>query len=111
MVYTDIEDVDNYDNIYQTDLCGWVGQLGYNKESAYGANVYTADSDETVKAVGFYATGKNTEYEIYIVPEFTGTDSLKKGQRAASGKLENAGYYTIDLKKKSMWQRARNLLW
>lgn len=99
VVYTDIEGVDNYDNIYQSDLCGWVGQLGYNKESAYGANVYTAESDETVEAVGFYATGKNTEYEIYVVPEFKGTDSLKKGQRAASGKLENAGYYTIDLKK------------
>ena len=27
-----IEDVDNYDNIYQSDLCGWVGKMGYEKE-------------------------------------------------------------------------------
>ena len=99
VVYTDIEDIDNYSGIYQSDLCGWVGQLGYNKETAYGANVYTAKKDEAVEAVGFYATGKNTEYEIYIVPEFKDTDSLQKGQRAASGKLENAGFYTVDLKK------------
>ena len=25
-VYTDIESADNYDNIYQSDLCGWGGQ-------------------------------------------------------------------------------------
>jgi len=29
VVYTRVEDNDNYDNIYQSDLCGWVGQLGY----------------------------------------------------------------------------------
>jgi C1A family cysteine protease len=27
MVYTSVEDKNNYDNIYQIDLCGWVGQL------------------------------------------------------------------------------------
>lgn len=99
VVYTRIEDVDNYDKIYQSDLCGWVGQLGYNRESAYGANVYTAGSNEAVEAAGFYATGKNTEYEIFVVPEFTGTDSLLKGQKVAAGKVENAGYYTIDFDK------------
>ena len=95
VVYTNIENVDNYDHIYQADLCGWVGQLGYNKDSAYGANVYTAESNQTVDAAGFYATGKNTEYEVYVVPQFTGADSLDSGQKVADGKFENAGYYTI----------------
>lgn len=30
VVYTRVEDNDNYDNIYQSDLCGWVGQLVMN---------------------------------------------------------------------------------
>ncbi|MFR8427584.1 MAG: lectin like domain-containing protein [Roseburia inulinivorans] len=47
-MYTGIEDSDNYDHIYQSDLCGWVGQLGYNKESIYGANVYTAESNQNL---------------------------------------------------------------
>ena len=46
VVYTDIENTDNYDHIYQSDLCGWVGQLGYNKDSIYGANVFTAEGNE-----------------------------------------------------------------
>ena len=97
VVYTGIEDVDNYDNIYQSDLCGWVGQLGYNKESVYGANVYTAGGDENLEAVSFYATGKDSEYEIFVVRNFVDESSLQNKIPVASGKLSNAGYYTIEL--------------
>lgn len=96
LVYTDVEDTNNYDSIYQTDLCGWVGHLGFNKESIYGANVYTAEQDEAVTAAGFYATGKNTEYEIYIAKDFEDKADLSERQKVASGKLDNAGYYTIE---------------
>lgn len=96
VVYTGIEETDNYDNIYQSDLCGWVGQLGYTQESLYAANVYTAAQKETVKAAGFYATGKETSYELYIVKNFKNKDSLSERTLVASGKVANAGYYTID---------------
>ena len=96
VVYTGIEETDNYNHIYQSDLCGWIGQLGYNKESIFGANVYTAGSDEELKAVSFYATGKNSEYEIYVVKNFEDETSFQNKVPVASGKLNNAGYYTID---------------
>mgnify|MGYP004521325681 FL=1 len=95
VVYTKIEDSNNYDNIYQSDLCGWVGQLGYNKESIYGANIFTAESDETLKASGFYATGKDSEYQLYVVKNFKDETSLTNMVQVASGKLSSAGYYTI----------------
>lgn len=95
VAYTGIEEADNYDRIYQSDLCGWVGQLGYNKDSVYGANVYTAQSEETLRAAGFYATGKETSYELYIVKDFENTDSLQKRISVATGSVANAGYYTI----------------
>lgn len=99
VVYTRIEETDNYDNIYQSDLCGWVGQLGYTQDSLYAANVYTAAGKETVKAAGFYATGKETSYELYVVKNFQNEDSLADRVLAASGKVANAGYYTIDFEK------------
>lgn len=40
IVYTGIEPTDNYDNIYQSDLCGWVGQIGYGEDTAWFANAY-----------------------------------------------------------------------
>ena len=99
VVYTRVEDNDNYDNIYQSDLCGWVGQLGYECDTAYFSNVYTAQSDEELKALGFYATGKDTSYEIYYVDNFEGTESFCNKVYLQSGKLTNEGYYTVDLNK------------
>lgn len=99
VVYTRVENTDNYDHIYQSDLCGWVGQLGYNKESMYGANVYTAKGDEELVAAGFYATGKDSQYEIYVVQDFSDEKSLEQMIPVASGKLSNAGYYTVDFNR------------
>lgn len=99
VVYTGIEETDNYSKIYQSDLCGWVGQLGYGKDNAYGANVYTAESDEVLRAAGFYATGKETSYELYVVKDFKDTYSLSGRTKVAEGTLTNAGYYTIEFGK------------
>ena len=99
LAYTRVEDKDNYDNIYQSDLCGWVGKLGYEKESMYGANVFTAKSNEEVVAAGFYATAPDTEYKVYVVSDFTGVNSFRNRQLVAEGVLEDAGYYTVDFEK------------
>ncbi len=99
VVYTGIEETDNYEAIYQSDLCGWVGQIGFNKESVYGANVFEAKENHKVKAAGFYATGKDTEYEVYVVRNFENETSFTRKEKVASGKLDNAGYYTIPFSK------------
>lgn len=99
IVCTNIEDTDNYDKIYQSDLCGWVGQIGFQKESVYGANVYTAGGKESLAAVGFYAIGKNTEYSVYLARDFKDADSLKRGEKIAEGSFNNAGFYTVCMKK------------
>ena len=99
VVYTGVASVTNYDNIYQSDLCGWVGQMGYEGDTAYFSNVYTANSEETLKAVSFYATGKSTEYEIYFVDNYQDTSSFDNKVFVKKGTFTNAGYYTVDLDK------------
>ncbi len=42
LAYSRVEAPDNYDFLYQTDDCGWVGQQGYSSETCWFANVYTA---------------------------------------------------------------------
>lgn len=93
--YCDVEPADNYDVIHQSDLGGWTGQIGYGQASCMGANLYMAEADESVCAAGFYALGKNTEYELFFVPDYQSDDSLAKRIPVASGTLESAGYYTI----------------
>ena len=99
-VYTKIEDDDNYDHIYQYDPCGWIGRVGYNKNHAFFANIFTAEGEEDLKAVSFYATGPDTSYKVYVETEVGPNDSsiisLRHDPRA-EGKLKNAGYYTVRL--------------
>lgn len=97
VVYSKVEEKDNYDFIYQSDLLGWIGQLGYKREKAYFANVYETKGKETLKAVSFYATGEDTQYEVYVVRDFRDTQSFKQRELVAVGEMKEAGYYTIEL--------------
>ena len=99
VVFSGVEEAGNYDRIYQSDYCGWVGQLGYGNEKGYFSNVYTAQEEEVLSAVGFYATGKNTEYEVFVVHDFKGTESFAEKIAVKEGKVKNAGYYTVELKE------------
>ncbi len=102
IAYTCVEEPDNYDALYQSDLCGWVGQLGYGEETAWAANVYTARQAEAVVAAGFYATGEDTDYQIYLLrhaPEDPREALQERTDLLAEGRLRQAGYYTIPLKE------------
>lgn len=96
VVYTRVGAADNYDKIYQSDLLGWIGQLGFGKEEAYFANVYTAGDNEELKAVAFYATDKNTDFEVYVVRNYKNMESLKDREFVVAGGTKYAGYYTVD---------------
>ena len=97
LVYTEVEEPDNFDVLYQSDLCGWLGQLGYGDGEAYFANVYEAKAGEQVEAVGFYGTGPNTEYEVFLIEDAGKNGELKLGKRAAAGRFDRAGFYTVRL--------------
>lgn len=97
VAYTKLECADNYDHIYQTDVCGWQGQQGYDQESCYFANVYRSEGEELLEAVGFYTTDKDSEYKIYVVKQFEDVDSFEKRELLMQGIITNSGYYTVEL--------------
>ena len=97
LAYTRVDDTDNYDTVYQSDLCGWSGQIGYNSNTGYFANVYETQGTQELQAVGFYATGGDTEYRLAVVPDFQDADSLKGLAYLQGGYLQYSGFYTIEL--------------
>ena len=99
ILYSGVETAENYDYIYQSDLCGWVGQLGYGKDNAYFANVYTAKEREELSAVGFYATGPDTSYDVFTVTGVDGSAQFGRRRLAASGQVKHAGFYTVPLER------------
>lgn len=96
IVYTRIESKSNYDHIYQSDWLGWVGRIGYGKDTAYFSNVYTAEDIQKLEAVSFYATGMDTSYEIYVIESFESVDDFQNMTFVDRGGLDYSGYYTID---------------
>ena len=105
--YCGIEPADYYDRNYQSDFCGWTGQMGFGEPDAWMANVYTAESDETLEAVGFYATAPDTEYEVYVFDGDSFREDVENnvkfqpdsGKVLASGTVTDAGFYTVSLAK------------
>ena len=99
--YTDVEQTDNYDAVYQYDLCGWLGTMGFEgNDSAYFSNVFYAKDNENLQAVGFYAAKENLNYEVFVCGRYDGKISLNdRTHVAADGILKNQGYYTIRLDK------------
>ena len=96
----DYESVDNYDNNYQYDGTVSLGQLQYRgKTSCYNANVFTTQTTEDLKAVGFYTTQPGMAYEIQVYRNVT--DGSPMGTAVFStpitGVEEYAGYHTVEL--------------
>lgn len=53
-----------------------------------------------MSAASFYATGANTQYEVYVVHDFENEKSFAQREQIASGTLQKAGYYTVDFDTK-----------
>lgn len=98
--YVKLENNKNYDNIYQSDLCGSIGSIGYGVDTAMAANVYRIKTYEVIKAVGFYNLEKDSDYEVYIVSNFKNIHSFSDKVLVASGSLKDKGYYTIPISLK-----------
>jgi len=103
IVYSVVEDTDNYDHIYQSDLRGWVGQLGYGEDTVWFSSVYEAGTSQRIEAAGFYATGPRTSYEIYVVRHVGKESDILESQDfdrkvlLTRGNFDYGGYYTVPL--------------
>ena len=90
------ENTSNYDTVYSYDRLGEVNDYWYGTpKTGSFANVFTANSTETIKAVGFYTTDLNVPYTISIYKNpITGPVG---GTPAAtfSGTLPYKGYNTV----------------
>ena len=67
--YFTAENPNNYKNIYQYDPLGWTQQINTsqtNPTTGWSANIFTANSNEVIKAVSFYTTDLNCNYVINI---------------------------------------------
>ncbi len=96
------EPADRLDNIYQYDPLG--GTAGYGCDgistTIYGANVFTADGYEDLRAVSFYTIEPGTEYVAAIFRDIDTPPGSAAGPVTwVSGTTDLSGYHTIPLPK------------
>jgi len=85
----------NYTTNYQYDPFGMEGGVGSGSSStAYGANVFTANSTGTLNAVSFWAPVEDTQYtaQVYVNPSNPSIPTSGTLMSTISGTASNAGY-------------------
>ena len=89
------EPTTNYTTNYQYDPSGMEGGVGSGSSStAYGANVFTANSTGTLNAVSFWAPVEDTQYtaQVYVTPTNSSNPTSGTLMSTISGTASNAGY-------------------
>jgi C1A family cysteine protease len=82
---------------YSYDPLGWVNNIGdAENDTAWFANIWTAQASESVAAAGFYAYMPNSVYEIRVYRNVTaGNPTSGTMTLAATGTLAETGYHTV----------------
>jgi len=89
------ESTSNYDTVYSYDKLGEVTDYYYGTaKTGSFANVFTANTSETIKAVGFYTTDLNVAYTISIYKNPTSGPIGGTPAATFSGTISNMGYNT-----------------
>jgi C1A family cysteine protease len=92
------EPTNNYDHIYQYDPLGWLDSIGSgNTTTWWGANVFTATTNEQLAAVSFYAQRADTQYTVYVHVDPTSEPVGGTTYTGPTGTMAYPGYYTLPL--------------
>ena len=91
------ESATNYNRIYQYDPLGWISSMGYNSETAWAANVFTAASSESLGAVGLFTNQVDTAYQVSIYTNPTQGPLGSAPVSTTQGTIGIPGYHTITL--------------
>jgi len=82
-----------YRNIYSHDLHGWRDTLS---NVSIAMNAFTAEGDESLRAVSFYTAVDNVTYYLAVFDTFS--HGMTSGQLASkSDSISVKGYHTVDL--------------
>ncbi|MHC1724805.1 MAG: lectin like domain-containing protein [Syntrophobacteraceae bacterium] len=97
----------NFKTVYQYDPQGWTISAGFNKNTAWMANVFMARPGASkIMAASFYSPERNCSYDLYIYNNVSIDFEKRYGNSPTKGKLvfsltnqtiSYAGYHTVKL--------------
>jgi hypothetical protein len=93
------EPASNYDHVYQHDRLGHIYNFGFDSDTAWFANVFTAVANEQLSAVSFYTWTFHSQYEIYVYKDSASGPNSDR-YIGPTGTIPVPGYHTIRLSTK-----------
>ncbi|OUQ26310.1 hypothetical protein B5E80_01610 [Flavonifractor sp. An135] len=119
--FTEVAKADDaYSGIAQHDALGLSKFMGndfsYGDELDVYFNVFEAEEDTTLEAVGFYAMGIEASYILFVIPDFSAFQTqfpgvylsdVRQAYTDHSGILPYAGYHRVDLKQPLTLQKGQ----
>lgn len=99
VAFHDAGALDNYDSMYSYDPLGATSAVGYGTNTCWGANLFTAQTDEVLNAVSFYTPTENAQYEVVIRTNVIKNPSEGIEVARMKGVIGTEGYHTITLDK------------
>lgn len=98
-VFNNAEPVNNYTRAYEYDPLGQTSYMYYPGNTAWFANIFTADTNTTtIDAVSFYTLAPGTTYKVFIYsPATAGRPRSGKLVATSTGSFTYAGYHTVKL--------------
>lgn len=128
-VFTDVRKTDEFKGMYFYDELPFTGYIkSDNFSDDFDGNGKTvlfnrykaSDDNQTLDSVGFFTTKPDAEYEVYLIEDFDQfqddessmdeedfNESIKE-YCVLSGKMETAGYHTLELKDKVNLTKGKN---
>jgi C1A family cysteine protease len=97
MVFNHSEDITNYDRVYDYDFLGLNGDAGFDSDTAWFANIFTAKGQDELLAVSFYTVALNSTYTLYIYKNVGSNPTSGRLMTTKTGTIPLAGYYTVPL--------------
>ncbi|MBI4813517.1 MAG: DUF11 domain-containing protein [Methanobacterium sp.] len=95
-VFSNTENTSNYNQVYQYDPYGLVNMTGFNGETAWFSNLFTANTTNPLKAASFYSLAPNSTYNVsvYLNPQNNNpTSGILSYWK--NGVIASPGYNTI----------------
>ncbi len=88
-----------FKDIYQHDWLGMTTSVGGT--SGYFANVFNVGSrNQEISAVGVHVPNNDTNYKLYMVKNYSGTNSFANKVKVGQGYIRYAGYYVLKFDEK-----------
>lgn len=94
----EIADISTYNNIYQYDGSSPDSYLYYLSSAFTAANIFTAESNETISAAAFYTEEASVPYTVSIYADVRdGKPTSGRLLTTTSGTMPYKGYHVVDL--------------